>query len=390
MLDIHSHILPKMDDGSSSVEESLKLLRTSAEQGITEIAATPHFYASQYSPQKFLERRAACAAQLLEALTPGLPRVYLGAEVCYFDGVSRIDELEALWLQNTNILLLEMPFAKWSRRMANEVVEIQNRRDTQVLLAHIERYLMGHSRPKYNSAVSTFCWAVANDESFTVNDRSTELELLYIDDLVEGMFELLEGKEQHCEFDGVETVLKADGRYCCVPVTHKVTLGEIVDLLQEFKAQPTTLMMPKMPDGSFAKKLYSLYLTYLPTDKFKYALKMNVDNRGSFTELVHTADCGQVSINISRPGITKGQHWHNSKWELFIVVAGHGLIQERNINTGETVEFEVSGDKIEAVHMIPGWTHNIINLSETENLVTVMTCNEIFNPNHPDTFFEPV
>ena len=170
----------------------------------------------------------------------------------------------------------------------------------------------------------------------------------------------------------------------------KVTLGEIVDLLQEFKAQPTTLMMPKMPDGSFAKKLYSLYLTYLPTDKFKYALKMNMDNRGSFTELVHTADCGQVSINISRPGITKGQHWHNSKWELFIVVAGHGLIQERNINTGETVEFEVSGDKIEAVHMIPGWTHNIINLSETENLVTVMTCNEIFNPNHPDTFFEPV
>ena len=250
--------------------------------------------------------------------------------------------------------------------------------------------LMGHSRPKYNSAVSTFCWAVANDEPFTVNDRSTELELLYIDDLVEGMFDLLEGKEQHCEFDGVETVLKEDGRYCCVPVTHKVTLGEIVDLLQEFKAQPTTLMMPKMPDGSFAKKLYSLYLTYLPTDKFKYALKMNVDNRGSFTELVHTADCGQVSINISKPGITKGQHWHNSKWELFIVVAGHGLIQERNINTGETVEFEVSGDKIEAVHMIPGWTHNIINLSETENLVTVMTCNEIFDPNHPDTFFEPV
>ena len=202
--------------------------------------------------------------------------------------------------------------------------------------------------------------------------------------------DLLEGKEQHCEFDGVETILKEDGRYCCVPVTHKVTLGEIVDLLQEFKEQPTTLMMPKMPDGSFAKKLYSLYLTYLPTDKFKYALKMNVDNRGSFTELVHTADCGQVSINISRPNITKGQHWHNSKWELFIVVAGHGLIQERNINTGETVEFEVSGDKIEAVHMIPGWTHNIINLSETENLVTVMTCNEIFDPNHPDTFFEPV
>jgi UDP-2-acetamido-2,6-beta-L-arabino-hexul-4-ose reductase len=249
---------------------------------------------------------------------------------------------------------------------------------------------MGHSRPKYNSAVSTFCWAVANDEPFTVNDRSTELELLYIDDLVEGMYDLLEGEEQHCEFDGVETVLKDDGRYCCVHVTHKVTLGEIVDLLQEFKTQPVTLMMPKMPKGSFAKKLYSLYLSYLPSDKFKYALKMNIDNRGSFTELVHTEDCGQVSINISKPGITKGQHWHNSKWELFIVVAGHGLIQERNINTGETVEFEVSGDKIEAVHMIPGWTHNIINLSDTENLVTVMTCNEIFDPNRPDTFFEPV
>lgn len=262
--------------------------------------------------------------------------------------------------------------------------------------------LMGHSRPKYNSAVSTFCWAVANDEEFTVNDRSTELELLYIDDLIEGMFDLLEGRETHCEYpkigeeidgvfyDGVTPMEAAFGRYCFVPVTHKVTLGEIVDLLQQFKEQPKTLLMPKMPEGSFAKKLYSLYLTYLPTDQFKYALKMNVDDRGSFTELVHTEDCGQVSINISKPGITKGQHWHNSKWELFIVVAGHGLIQERNINTGEKVEFEVSGDKIEAVHMIPGWTHNIINLSDTENLVTVMTCNEIFNPDKPDTFGEPV
>ena len=250
--------------------------------------------------------------------------------------------------------------------------------------------LMGHSRPKYNSAVSTFCWAVANDEEFTVNDRTTELELLYIDDLVEGMFDLLEGKEQHCEFDGVETVLRADGRYCCVPVTHKVTLGEIVDLLQEFKTQPDSLLMPEMPEGSFAKKLFSLYLTYLPTDKFKYRLKMNEDDRGSFTELMHTLNCGQVSINISRPGITKGQHWHNSKWEQFIVVAGHGLIQERNINTGEMVEFEVSGDNIEAVYMVPGWSHNIVNLSETENLVTVMTCNEVFDPSHPDTFYEPV
>lgn len=250
--------------------------------------------------------------------------------------------------------------------------------------------LMGHSRPRYNSAISTFCHAVANDEEFTVNDRTTELEVLYIDDLIEGMYDLLEGKERHCEFNGVETVEKEDGRYCYIPVTHKVTLGEIVDLLEEFKNQPKTLMMPKMPDGSFAKKLYSLYLSYLPKEKFAYSLKMNCDERGSFTELVHTEDCGQVSINISRPGITKGQHWHNSKWELFIVVQGHGLIQERNINTGEIVEFEVSGDKIEAVHMIPGWTHNIINLSETENLVTVMTCNEVFNPNHPDTFFDPV
>lgn len=250
--------------------------------------------------------------------------------------------------------------------------------------------LMGHSKPNYNSAVSTFCWAVANDKPFIVNDRNTELELLYVDDLVQGMFDLLEGKEQHCEFDGVNTVPDDNGRYCFVPVTYKVTLGEIVDLLQEFKNQPNSLLMPKMKRGSFAKKLYSLYLTYLPEDKFKYALKMNVDDRGSFTELVHTEDCGQISVNISKPGIIKGQHWHNSKWELFIVVSGHGLIQERNINTGEFVEFEVSGDKIEAVHMIPGWTHNIINLSETENLVTVMTCNEIFDKAHPDTFFEPV
>ena len=250
--------------------------------------------------------------------------------------------------------------------------------------------LMGHSKPKYNSAISTFCWAVANNEEFTVNDKNTELEVLYIDDLIEGMFDLLEGKEKHCDFDGVNTVLKADGKFCCVPVTHHVTLGEIVDLLEEFKSQPKTLMMPKMPEGSFAKKLFSLYLTYLSTDKIKYQMKMNVDDRGSFTELIHTGDCGQVSINISKPGITKGQHWHNSKWEQFIVVHGHGLIQERNINTSEMVEFEVSGDKIEAIYMIPGWTHNIINLSETEDLVTVMTCNEIFDPEHPDTFFEPV
>lgn len=250
--------------------------------------------------------------------------------------------------------------------------------------------LMGHSRPKYNSAVSTFCWAVANDEEFTVNDRNSQVELLYIDDLIEGMYDLLEGKEKHCEFDGITPVEKADGKYCYIPLTHTVTLGEIVDLLQEFKAQPISLLMPKMPDGSFSKKLFSLYLSYLPKEKFVYDLKMNVDERGSFTELAHTLDCGQVSINISKPGITKGNHWHNSKWEQFIVVAGHGLIQERNVNTNEFVEFEVSGDKIESVYMIPGWTHNIINLSETENLVTVMTCNEIFDQNHPDTFFEVV
>ena len=250
--------------------------------------------------------------------------------------------------------------------------------------------LMGHSRPNYNSAVSTFCNAVANELPYTVSDRSNEVELLYIDDLIEGMFDLLEGKEQHCEYDGLDPVADSNGKYCYIPVTHKVTLGEILDLLLEFKQQPVSLLMPKIPEGSFAKKLFSLYLTYLPTESFKYQLKMNCDQRGSFTELVHTLDCGQVSINISKPGITKGQHWHNSKWEQFIVVHGHGLIQERNINTNEMVEFEVSGEKIEAVYMIPGWTHNIINLSDSEDLVTVMTCNEVFNPDRPDTFGEPV
>ena len=250
--------------------------------------------------------------------------------------------------------------------------------------------LMGHSRPNYNSAVSTFCNAVANDLPYTVNDRNAEVELLYIDDLVEGMFDLLEGKEKHCDYDGLTPVEKPDGKYCYVPLTYKVTLGEIVDLLQGFKAQPETLVVPDIPDGSFAKKLYSLYLSYLPTDKFKFDLKMNCDDRGSFTELLKTVNCGQFSVNISKPGITKGQHWHNSKWEFFIVVSGRALIEERNIHTNEKVSFEVSGDKIEAVHMIPGWTHNIINLSDTENLVTLMWANELFDPNHPDTFFEIV
>ncbi len=245
-------------------------------------------------------------------------------------------------------------------------------------------------RPNYNSAVATFCNNYANDLPIQVNDRSTELELLYIDDLVDEMVAALKGEEHHCEFDGVETVLTENGRYCAVPTTHKVTLGEIVDLLDEFKAQPTTLMIPSIPEGSFAKKLYSTYLSYLPKEKASFALKMNADERGSFTELVKTLDKGQVSINISKPGITKGQHWHNTKWEFFIVVAGKGLIQQRKIGTDEVLNFEVSGDKIEAVHMLPGYTHNIINLSETENLVTVMYCNECFDPNRPDTFFEIV
>ena len=245
-------------------------------------------------------------------------------------------------------------------------------------------------RPNYNSAVATFCNNIANDLEITVNDRSTELELLYIDDLVEEMLDALEGKEHHCEFDGVNTVLKEDGRYCAAPTTHHVTLGEIVDLLESFKKQPENLVVPEIPYNSFAKKLYSTYLSYFPKEKVSFPLKMNVDDRGSFTELLKSDKVGQVSINISKPGITKGEHWHNTKWEFFIVVSGHGLIQERKIGTDEIIEFEVFGDKIEAIHMLPGYTHNIINLSETENLVTVMWANESFDPNHPDTFFEKV
>ncbi len=245
-------------------------------------------------------------------------------------------------------------------------------------------------RPNYNSAVATFCNNIANDLPIQVNNPATELELLYIDDLVDEMIAALKGEEHHCEFDGVDTVLKADGRYCAVPVSHKATLGEIVGLLHRFHEQPQTLVVPEIPENSFAKKLYSTYLSYLPKDKVKFPLKMNVDARGSFTELLKTCNCGQVSINISKPGITKGQHWHNSKWEFFIVVSGHGLIQERKIGTDKVLNFEVSGDNIEAIHMLPGYTHNIINLSETENLVTVMWANEAFDPNRPDTYFEPV
>lgn len=251
-------------------------------------------------------------------------------------------------------------------------------------------------RPNYNSAVATFCNNYANDLPIQVNDASTQLELVYIDDLIDEMITALQGCEHHCEFDGTEAVAKEDGRYCYVPVSHKVTLGEIVSLLDEFKAQPKTLLMPKIPAGSFAKKLYSTYLSYLPKEKAIFDLKMNSDDRGSFTELMKTADCGQFSVNISKPGITKGQHWHNTKWEYFIVVAGHGLIQERKIGLDENgrpypvIEFEVTGDKIQAVRMLPGYTHNIINLSDSENLVTVMWANESFNPSKPDTFFTEV
>lgn len=245
-------------------------------------------------------------------------------------------------------------------------------------------------RPNYNSAVATFCNNTARDLPITVNDRNTVLELVYIDDLVEEMLNALMGDEHHCTFDGIETVLDDAGEYCTVPITHKVSLGQIVDLLDSFKAQTSTLVMPEIPEGSFVKKLYSTYLSYLPPEKMSFDLKMNKDARGSFTELIKTANCGQISVNISAPGVTKGQHWHNTKWEFFIVVSGHGLIQERKIGTDEVISFEVSGDKIQAIHMLPGYTHNIINLSKTENLVTVMWANEQFDPNHPDTFFEVV
>ncbi len=245
-------------------------------------------------------------------------------------------------------------------------------------------------RPNYNSAVATFCNNIATEQPIMVNDPKVELELLYIDDLVTEMLDALEGKEHRCEFDGLLVKPASDGKYCYCPITHHITLGEIVDLLHTFHDQPQTLVMPEIPAGSFAKKLYSTYLSYLPKEKVAFPLKMNVDDRGSFTELLKTASCGQFSVNISKPGITKGQHWHHTKWEFFIVVSGHGLIQERRIGSDEVMEFEVSGDRIEAVHMLPGYTHNIINLSDTENLVTVMWANESFDPNHPDTFFEIV
>ena len=269
-------------------------------------------------------------------------------------------------------------------------LKYQEETGAKVLIYRFPNLFGKWCRPNYNSAVATFCNNIANDLPIQVNDASVELELLYIDDLVDEMIACLKGEEKHCEFEGLDVLPSAEGRYCYCPVTHHVTLGEIVELLKSFAVQPKTLMIPEIPNGSFAKKLYSTYLSYLPASKVAFPLKMNVDDRGSFTELVHTLNCGQVSINISKPGITKGQHWHNTKWEFFIVVSGHGLIQERKIGSDEMMEFEVSGDNIQCVHMLPGYTHNIINLSETENLVTVMYCNEIFDPNHPDTFFEKV
>lgn len=268
--------------------------------------------------------------------------------------------------------------------------EYGKRSGAKVLVYRFPNLFGKWCRPNYNSAVATFCNNIANDLPIQVNDRSTLLELLYIDDLVDEMIAALKGEEHHCEFDGVDTVLTEDGRYCAAPITHKVTLGEIVDLLEAFKLQPQTLVMPEIPYNSFAKKLYSTYLSYLPKEKVAFPLKMNIDARGSFTELLRSDKCGQVSINISKPGITKGEHWHNTKWEFFIVVSGHGLIQERKIGSDEVLEFEVSGDDIKAIHMLPGYTHNIINLSDSENLVTVMWANESFDPSHPDTFFEKV
>ena len=277
-------------------------------------------------------------------------------------------------------------------KKAGEDLLLQYQQETgaKVLIYRFPNLFGKWCRPNYNSAVATFCNNIANDLPIQVNDPSVELELLYIDDLVTEMLDALEGKEHRCEFNGLESIIKSDGKYCVAPITHKVTLGEIVHLINKFAAQPQTLMIPEIPENSFAKKLYSTYLSYLHKEKVAFPLKMNIDDRGSFTELLHMLNCGQVSINISKPGITKGQHWHNTKWEFFIVVAGHGLIQERKIGSDEVIEFEVSGDKIEAVHMLPGYTHNIINLSETENLVTVMYCNEIFNPSQPDTFYENV
>ena len=277
-------------------------------------------------------------------------------------------------------------------KKAGEALFFDYARETgaEVLVYRFPNLFGKWCRPNYNSAVATFCSNIANDLPITVNDPSVELELLYIDDLVEEMLDALEGKEHRCEFDGLTSVPTSTGKYCYAPITHQVTLGRIVELLESFKTQSQTLVLPEIPDGSFEKKLYSTYLSYLPKEKIAFPLKMNCDDRGSFTELLKTEKCGQFSVNISKPGITKGQHWHNSKWEFFMVVFGHGLIQERKIGTNEMIEFEVSGNEIQAVHMLPGYTHNIINLSDSENLVTLMWANEQFSQDRPDTFGEKV
>lgn len=278
-----------------------------------------------------------------------------------------------------------------SKRAGEELFfDYAERTGAKVLVYRFPNIFGKWCRPNYNSAVATFCHNVANDLPITVTDPKIELELLYIDDLIAEMLDALEGREHHCEFDGIWAVASDGGKYCSVPTTHRVTLGEIVALLERFSAQPTSLVMPEIPDGSFAKKLYSTYLSYLPREKVAFPLKMNTDDRGSFTELLKTEKCGQFSVNISKPGITKGQHWHNTKWEFFIVVSGRGLIEQRKIGTEEVLRFEVSGEKIEAVHMLPGYTHNIINLSDTDDLVTLMWANERFDPTKPDTFYEVV
>lgn len=277
-------------------------------------------------------------------------------------------------------------------KKAGEDIFFQYAKETgaKVLVYRFPNIVGKWVRPNYNSAVGTFCNNIANDLPIMVNDPTVELEMLFIDDMLEEMYDALEGKEHHCEFDGVEAVEKKEGKYCYAPITHKATLGYIVDCLYQFHDQAKTLIMPTIPKGSFEKKLYSMFLSYLPKDKIAYNLEMKKDERGSFTELLKTLDHGQISVNINKPGKVKGQHWHNEKWEIFIVVSGHGLIQERKIGSDEVIEFEVSGEKIQAVQMLPGYTHNIINLSETEDLITVMWANEIFDSNHPDTFFEPV
>ena len=293
-------------------------------------------------------------------------------------------------IQATLIGRYDSDYGRSKKAGEDAFFEYSSRTGAPVLVYRFPNLFGKWCRPNYNSAVATFCNNIANDLPITVNDPAVELELLYIDDLVDEMMLAAVGKAHRCEFDGIKTVLSEGGKYCAAPITHRVTLGEIVALLESFKDQPKTLVMPEIPQGSFAKKLYSTYLSYLPKEKVAFPLKMNVDARGSFTELLKTASCGQFSVNVSNPGITKGEHWHNTKWEFFIIVSGHGLIEQRKIGTDEVISFEASGEKIEAIHMLPGYTHNIINLSESEPLVTLMWANEQFDPGHPDTFFEKV